>query len=300
MRNIGFATRFTSVGLVSTLAWLVRLGCIAAVLLVTADAIWYFVVGPTERTDALTPSQGTRPQVREVNTARILATELFGSSDGAQESDSLANLQETTLSLTLEGTYVATDDRSQSIAFISNRDSRAAAREYRIGDAVASFAEIEEIHPRFVVISRAGERELLTFEIDRVFSEPPLDARTESSVGTRQPTDPMQTPLLQTPSVRELDPKRLQATTIEDLKTLGLTEIQTGDGAMLAITDSSGTSPLARLGMRPGDIVLSVNGHSLDALRSDEKLIEKVRDSNTARLGIKRADRTFFLTVPIP
>lgn len=300
MRNIGFVTRFSSVGLISTLAWLVRLGCIAAVLLVTADAIWYFVIGPTDRAEAFTSSQGTRPQVREVDTARILATELFGSSDSAQDLASLENLQETTLSLTLEGTFVASDDQFQSIAYISNRDSRAAAREYRVGDAVASFAEIEEIHPRFVVISRAGERELLTFEIDRVFSEPPMSARTQPNGANSQPANTMQTPLLQTPNVRDIDSKRIQEATIDDLKTLGLTEIQTGDGAMLAITDSSGTSPLARLGMQPGDIVLSVNGHSLDALRNDEKLIEKVRDASTARLGIKRADRTFFLTVPIP
>ena len=300
MRNIGFVTRFSSVGLISTLAWLVRLGCVAAVLLVTADTIWYFVVGPTDRVEAFTSSQGTRPQVREVDTARILATELFGSSDSAQDLASLENLQETTLSLTLEGTFVASDDQLQSIAYISNRDSRAAAREYRVGDAVASFAEIEEIHPRFVVISRAGERELLTFEIDRVFSEPPMSARTHPNGANSQPANTMQTPLIQTPSVRDIDSKRIQEATIDDLKTLGLTEIQTGDGAMLAITDSSGTSPLARLGMQPGDIVLSVNGHSLDALRNDEKLIEKVRDASTARLGIKRADRTFFLTVPIP
>lgn len=300
MRTIGFVTRFTSVGLISTLAWLVRLGCIVAILLVTADAIWYFVVGPTERTDVLTSNPDSALQVREVNTARILATELFGSSDSSQDLASIENLQETTLSLTLEATFVTSDDRSQSIAFISNRDSRAAAREYRVGDAVASFAEIEEIHPRFVVISRAGERELLTFEIDGVFSEAPLKVGTESNAGNRQPTNSVQTPLLQTPNFRELDPKRLQEATIDDLKTLGLTEIQTGDGAMLAISDSSGTSPLARLGMQPGDVVLSVNGHTLDALRNDEKLIEKVRDSNTARLGIKRADRTFFLTVPIP
>ena len=300
MRNIGFATRFTSVGLISTLAWLTRLGCIAAVLFVAADAIWYFVVGPTGQSDSLTKSQGAHPHVREVNTARILATELFGTSDSVQDSGSLENLQETTLRLTLEGTFVASDDRSQSIAFISNRDSRATAREYRIGDAVASFAEIEEIHPRFVVISRAGERELLTFEVDRVFSEPPKKANTGVNAVNKQPVGSMQTPLIQTPSVRELDVKRIQEATIDDLKTLGLTEIQTGDGAMLAISDSTDTSPLARLGMQPGDIVLSVNGHSLDALRSNEKLIEEVRDASTARLGIKRADRTFFLTVPIP
>lgn len=293
-------TRFSSIGLTSTLAWLVRLGCVAAVLLVTADAIWYFAVGPTDRVEAFTSSQATRPQVREVDTARILATELFGSIDAAQDLASLENLRETTLSLTLEGTFVASDDRFQSIAYISNRDSRAAAREYRVGDAVASFAEIEEIHPRFVVISRAGERELLTFEIDRVFSEPPMSARMQQKGANSQPANTMQTAVLQTPSVRDIDSKRIQEATIDDLKTLGLTEIQTGDGAMLAITDSSGTSPLARLGMQPGDIVLSVNGHSLDALRNDEKLIEKVRDASTARLGIKRADRTFFLTVPIP
>ena len=299
MRNIGFAPRFNSVGLISTLSWVVRLGCIAALLLVTADAIWYFVVGPTERSDASTLTQSASPQIREVNTERILATELFGFSDADQAPASIANLQETTLSLTLEGTFVSSDDQSHSSAFISNRDSRSSAREYRVGDAVASFAEIEEIHPRFVVISRAGERELLTFEVDRVFSESPLAEIQQPSTNNQQSASSAQTPLLQTPSVRELDPKRLQEATIDELKTLGLTETQTVDGAMLAITDSSGTSPLARLGMQPGDIVLSVNGHSLDALRGDENLIEEVRDADTARLEIKRAGRTFYLTVPI-
>ncbi len=300
MRNIAFAPRFTSVGLISTITWAVRLGCIALVLLVAADAIWYFVVGPTERTESSTLNLSANSQVREVNTARILATDLFGSSDIVQDPASLENLQETTLSLTLEGTIVSSDDRSFSSAYISNRDSRASAREYRTGDAVASFAQIEEIHPRFVVISRAGERELLTFEVDRVLSEPPPNTKPQPNTGNPPQTNATQIPLLETPTVRELDPKRLQEATIDDLKTLGLTEIQTGDGAMLAITDSSSTSPLARLGMQPGDIVLSVNGHSLDALRNDEKLISTVRDSSTARLGIKRADRTFYLTVPIP
>ena len=224
---------------------------------------------------------------------------MFGSSDVAQDLSSLENLQETTLNLTLEGTFVASDDRSHSTAFISNRDSRGTAREFRVGDTVASFAEIAEIHPRFVVISRAGEHELLTFDIDRVFSEPPRRVTGQPGTSNQGSANPIQTPLLQVQSVRELDPKRLQKGTIDELKTLGLTEIQTGEGSMLAISDSSGTSPLARLGMQPGDIVLSVNGHSLDELRSDEKLIEEVRDSNAARLGIKRANRTFFLTVPI-
>lgn len=300
MRNIAFATRFTSVGLLSTLGWIVRLGCIAAILLVAADAIWYFVVGPTDRTEASVFTQNPNSLAREVNTARILGTELFGSSDSTQDTASIENLQETTLSLTLEGTFVSSDDHSYSIAFISNRDRRGNAREYRIGDAVASFAEIEEIHPRFVVISRAGERELLTFDVDRVFSEPPANTNMEPNNGDLQPSNPAQIPLLQTPTVRELDPKRLQEATLDELKTLGLTETQTVDGAMLAITDSAGTSPLTRLGMQPGDIVLSVNGHSLDALRNNEKLVEQVRDATTARLEIKRASRTFFLTVPIP
>lgn len=299
MRNIGFVTRFSSVGLISALGWFVRLGCIAAVLFVAADAIWYFVVGPEARNGATTVTQSSNAQLRKVNTARILNTELFGSSDVPQDLSSLENLQETTLNLTLEGTFVASDDQSHSIAFISNRDSRGISREFRVGDTVASFAEIAEIHPRFVVISRAGEHESLTFEIDRVFSEPPRRVTRQPGTSNQGATNPIQTPLLQVQSVRELDPKRLQKGTIDELKTLGLTEIQTGEGSMLAISDSSGTSPLTRLGMQPGDVVLSVNGHSLDELRSDEKLIEQVRDSNTARLGIKRANRTFFLTVPI-
>lgn len=299
MRNIGFATLFSRVGLLTAFAWLVRLGCVAVVILVAAEAIWYFVIGPVDRTESSTSTYGSTSQIHEVNTARILATELFGSSEAVEESVSLENLQETTLSLTLEATFVASDDRSHSVAFISNRDGRGAASEYRTGDAVASFAEIAEIHPRFVVISRAGERELLTFEVDRVFSETVKFSTPESNISNPQSEAIGRAPLQQRPSVRNLDPKRLQEASIDDLKPLGLTEIQTSEGSMLAITDSSGTTPLARLGMQPGDIVKTVNGHSLEALRSDQELAKEVLGANTARLEVKRANREFYLTVPM-
>ena len=309
MRNIGIASFFSTDGLVRAFAWLIRVGCIVVVLLVAADAVWYFMIGPVDRTKASTAQEVATQSAPKIDTARLLATELFGSSEAAEDVSSLAELQETTLSLTLEGTVVATDDQSHSIAFISNRNQRGGPREYRIGDTVASFSEIAEIHPRTVVIARAGERELLTFDGDQVFSEhpdlmnQPLAPATElnrPNATEPRPATGGLTPQQQIRSVSEINPTLIKEATLEDLAPLGLTTIQTNEGAMLALADSAGSSPLARLGLQPGDVVVSVNGYSYDALRSDELLAHEVLGESTARLEINRSGRAFYLTVPLP
>ena len=299
MPNIGFATRISSVGLLTGLAWLLRVGCVVVVLYVVADAVWYFVVGPTTQADDTTYAAVATDRPKEVDVTKILTTELFGSSAATEQRAPVEDLKETTLNLSLEGTLVAADSASGSKALISSKDRRGEAKKYREGDAVASFAAIEEIHSSFVVISRGGEREMLRFKRDNLFqatqSTPPVRVPK-----TRAPQSINDKLLQELRTVRESDGDASSQFTIEDLKPLGLTEIQTNDGPMLAIEDTTGTSPLAQLGVQPGDIVMSVNGYTLSALRHDKQLEREVLGGNTAEFEIRRANRQFKLTVPMP
>ena len=299
MRNLGFGTRYSSVALLTGLAWIVRVGCIAVVLYVLANAVWYFVVGSTDEGSETSQFPIASNYSRTVDTAKILDANLFGAVWDGNQTPVIEDLKETTLNLSLEGTFIPSDSQSDSVALISSRDRRGVARQYREGDAVASFAAIEEIRPRFVVISRGGEHEMLAFDVDNVFFESP-------TVQTRQPvtsTPPRVTNAIPefnaVPTLQDLDPNQWRNASIEDLKPLGLTEIQTNEGPMLGIAKIDGTSPLARLGMQPGDIVVSVNGVPLNVLREDEELTRVALSEDTARFEIRRHKRHFFLTVPI-
>ncbi len=293
MRNLGFSARFSSVGFLTALAWVVRLACVVVVLVVIAGIVWDFVVEPTGYTSDSTRSSESTTQMRQVDIQKIVSAELFGSAELVEETLNVNDLQETSLNLTLEGTFVATDSQSHSIALIANRDRRGSTREYRRGDAIASFAEIVEIRPRFVVIARSGEREMLKFDEKSIFDESQPSSSAQSLRATPSPHPSIDTG-------RRLQAERFQSMQIADLKPLGLTEIQTSEGPMLALADPSGTSHLARLGMLPGDVVASVNGHTLDSLRHDPDLAKQVLNADEARLEIRRAGRQFYLTVPMP
>lgn len=310
MSIFGFSNLSGLPALMSTLLWVVRLGCLAAVLYVLVDAVWYFVAGPKDQSVSSRYAVVSEFQHTPIDTSKITSTELFGKTEEIDQREPLEALQTTTLNLTLEGTFVADDDATHSVALISSRSSRDEVREYREGDAVASFAELETIHPRFVVISRGGERERLAFDSEDILSESAKPEVKQQSPREARPATTSQRPRSPRTSLSNFDQRsnvRGDAEmplpsdfSFDELMSLGLAEIQTANGAALKISNSSESSPLSRLGMQPGDLVMSVNGHPVEAFRQDEQLAQKVANSGVARLEIQRGGRQFFLSVPIP
>ena len=59
------------------------------------------------------------------------------------------------------------------------------------------------------------------------------------------------------------------------------------------------SSTLAQVGLRPGDVVLSVNGQSVGNIQQDRAQIDSIMDAGSARLEIQRGDRRFFVTTRI-
>lgn len=284
MPNSGF--------LLTSLAWAVRIACMLVVLYAIADTVWFFAVGPTNAGQELQVDSNPTAHQRNVDTSRIVAADLFGVAAKEEIAPAFEDLQETTLNLTLEGTFIATDENTASVALISHRDRNSGTQEYLIGDAVGTLAEIAEIHPRFIVISRGGEHERLTFAVKRAFSQAPDSyPRTVPSYGPGA----MATGTIES---KKPDFERVRNASIDDLASLGLTEVDAGGETLLRIQNQSTPSPLMRLGMQPGDFVVSVNGHSLTALRQNEGLAEEIFSGGMAKLEVRRGNRLFILTVP--
>ncbi len=59
-------------------------------------------------------------------------------------------------------------------------------------------------------------------------------------------------------------------------------------------------SAAADAGLRPGDLILEVNGQAVDSLKDYQGLMGKVKKGTFARLLIKRQGRTQYLSVEIP
>jgi len=193
------------------------------------------------------------------------------------------------LRLLLMGVFVAAD-KTQSSAIIAEqgRDGEF----FKIGDRVQGRALLSQVYEDKVILDNSGKFETLTFE--------------ESQKALKGITANAKAP---TPSVSPKSPARNKAQfkralkgvrtaeqfvgfakeQLEDpqqaMENLGLQA--TGDGYVL--TPSS--SMLMSIGMKPGDKLISVNGHQLGDPAQDKLIIDEVYASGSARIVIERGSR---------
>jgi serine protease Do len=79
---------------------------------------------------------------------------------------------------------------------------------------------------------------------------------------------------------------------------LGVTMQETNERGV-AIAEVVGTGPAGRAGVRPGDVVMAVNGQPIDDARSLLRAIASITPGQTASLTLRRGGREIDLTVTI-
>jgi serine protease Do len=87
--------------------------------------------------------------------------------------------------------------------------------------------------------------------------------------------------------VQNLDPNLARQFRLRDNKGVVVVQVEPG-------------SPAAESGLRPGDMVLEVNGTVVNTVKGYRAAIAKLKKETVARFLIKRMGRTLYLTVEIP
>lgn len=292
---------------------------------ILADGVW-FMLGSAE-TDAMqgrTTTPGATVTERQVASAsEIAALELFGRADSAAVA--AVDAPETRLQLELHGVFLATaDDNSSAIVAERNRDGKL----FFVGDRMPGNAELVRVLQDRIVLRRGGSLETLRFPEPSVargfaagsdadvsdqvdFSQLPNGdtAAAAPSAGVRRRSPP--TPAAgssadagtEAPSVRDLVSsyrERLETDPDGTMRELGVEAVQIGDSQGYRVGNEASAADLARVGLRAGDVVLSVNGRQVVELQQDSAAIEGILEAGTARLEIQRGERRFFVTTRIP
>jgi type II secretory pathway component PulC len=84
------------------------------------------------------------------------------------------------------------------------------------------------------------------------------------------------------------------------LNEIGISAVSEGEASGYRLSDTLPSAQMLQAGLQEGDLVLSVNGTPVGDVRSDAALIDQAMNDGRVRVEIQRADRRFFLTVPIP
>ncbi len=205
----------------------------------------------------------------------------------------------TTLALRLRGTLADADPRA-GIAVIA--DDVGNERAWRVGEQVTPGVVLDEVHADRVVLVHAGVREVLALARDDA-SAAPAPAPT---AGPRNPGVPRNTapatpgaavqPVFVAPKIahgavdwqKAMDQvaggnagdlaRRVQVTPVLDNgRIAGLRVSTAGDAALMA-----------RLGLRPSDIVTAVNGIPVDSVARGQQILDSLGSATEVRVTVTR------------
>jgi general secretion pathway protein C len=256
-----------------------------------AALLWALVPPPDQAEFALPDAKvigGQPPERDEVAYQRIAGWHLFGevpqapAPKAAQPQPAPESVPATQLKLSLRGVFHYPDEPRQR-AIIAGQDGKEDV--YAVGDSLPGGATLQEIGPYRVVLSRQGRLEALSF---------PEDAQGGSGGrGSIQVTPTAET-------VTRIDASGLVGRYRESMKNdpTALSDIaqvqpyiELGTFRGFRLRPGRQSNLLRQLGLRPGDVVTSVNGVPLDSMAQAMESLRNFADSDQMDITVQRNGR---------
>ena len=163
----------------------------------------------------------------------------------------------------------------------------------KVGDSVGN-ASIESIEKDAVVLLDAGQRKTVRLQAgqskaDEAGGVHPVVAA--GPVGTRQPVPQDKAPATMGEKLRR-SAMMLPKASVKPYRVAGRTE-------GLQITSVENVESLKDLGLKDGDVILSVNGHRLTSKQEAYQISRKARSLDSVNVELMRGNRSRALCVPL-
>ena len=200
------------------------------------------------------------------------------------EAGATASQANDSLPMQLQGVMVAQPSRLSSAVIKVNET----AERYVIGQMIeGSSFQLAEVHWNHVVLkqSNGGSRELKFSGIENLYQ--PLQPEQTNTAPSSSSTPPPQAQTQQNVLGQAIE--QIGEDREEYLKKMG---VNTAGGEGYEVTDQTPTALRSKLGLRPGDRIMSLNGQSVGQGQSDAQLLEQAKREGKVKIEIKRGDQT--------
>jgi len=271
--------------------WTLVLGKSALTLLTASQlaAVSWMVIAPTP-VALKAPSQGQTNQITDIS--GTAGYHLFGvatSKPAEKPQPRQVDAPVTRLRLALLGvTQASTPEYSSAIIAQKGKSGEF----YRIGDTVQGRTLLQAVYQDRVMLDTSGKLETLKF-----------DERKNKGVSTQSVSRSAKKPARKSSGkpLKERFSKVRNASEFVDvasaeinddplkaLDRMGLEPQGTGSGYRV-----SARSPLRQFQLKPGDIVLSLNGQALGDPSADRSLLTSIDSADEVRIEVQRGNRRF-------
>jgi len=223
------------------------------------------------------PASAANAARKSVDVQAIVDAHLFDAQQGAPTQDA-ATAPQTQMNLVLAGTW-ASEDPSKGYAFIG--ESANSARMYAVGKAVRSGTVLHSVYPDRVLLDSNGRLEALM--LPRL-SSGNLSAQLARPAPTNQVTDNLRRMAENNPSAfaEIVRPQPVFAN-----------GVQRG----YRVYPGRNRQQFAKLGLQPGDLVLSINGTPLDDPQRGIEIFNTMGAADRVTVTVERNGQSQELTL---
>jgi len=255
---------------------------LAFALAVQAAIIVTNVAGSSRAPKAAPATVAPPPESPTVDVASIAGAHLFGEPVIEAPPQDAEHAQQTNLPLVLVG-IIAADDPRGGLAILG--ENAAGAKVYAVGDNVPGGAKLHQVLSDRVLIDRGGRIEslMLPRQPQPGGAAPPSTAalQTETPI-----MDRMRKLITEEPGLMA-DIMRPQPVFAQ------------GKQKGYRVYPGRNRQAFARLGLRPGDLVMSINGTPLDDPARGQEVFRTLGSSSEAHITVMRAGQQQDLTLNI-
>ena len=274
--------------LVKRLQSLLLICLLVYVAWLSAQLSWHFAADSEESVLALGSSSPVVSQTANRRYTQLPGMHLFGK-EGVKKvvaSDQPKAAPKTRLRLLLKGVF--TGDQGGESGAIIEELGRREAEYYRIGDKVPGNATLEEVYSDRVLLRRAGKLETLSFD------EKETGGATIAQVTRPSPAPSNQNGIESPEEFLDVATRRLTEDPENALKSVGLAP---GEGGGYVY---QGKNPmLSGLNLEKGDVIMSVNGHTLGDVQRDKELMKSLYEQGSLEVEVVRDGASFYVNYPL-
>jgi general secretion pathway protein C len=226
------------------------------------------------------PAPAARTQ--SVDVAAITSTHLFGAPPIQVQAQNAANAPQSNIPLVLTG-IIAADDPENGLAILG--ENAAAAKVFAVGDNLPGGVKLHSVYADYVVIDRSGTLEKLVLPRQLQNGSPP-PAPSTAAVPTQPVMDRMRKLISDDPGLMA-DIMRPQPVFAQ------------GKQKGYRVYPGRNRQAFSRLGLHPGDLVMSINGTPLDDPARGQEIFRTLGSSSEAHITVMRAGQQQDLTLNI-
>lgn len=233
------------------------------------------------------PTSDMGKQSSSRDSSVLLTISLFGSEDAAAAPQQLmesVNAPKTGLQLQLNGVFIS-ERGSESSAIVSEKGK--SGEYFKVGDKLPGNAELVAVYTDRILLKRNGRLETLSF--DNSAKNGNAIAKVNSTSKSRRVESPKQ--------FVNIAEKRLAENPGTALASVGLKPVSEGQAEGYVY---DGKNPmLARINLKPGDVVRSVNGFPLGDINKDKELLKQLYEQGNLEVEVERNGTSFFINYPL-